>query len=533
MLLKEISIFLIISAVVHSEADDYTYQEYSEIAETIEDKGSRLVNAAESSMNEFPFMGAYYWMKKNDLKSDVKCTVSLLSPTFAITAAHCFFEPNDVMAKDCEGKIFPAKKARSDARADADARTDAKAEAARTTNISCKSYPSGDLKIWLEDDSDLWYVLFGAVTATRQNGYHTEGKIHDIDYFIRHKDSYGMPDNDMGGYDIGLLKLKEAYTAGIPICLPGPNFQDTLITSRLAGYGKYYRKKCQTGTKGPMKNHYCLTSKKCWDALDFNCEPEFTLGHQIIPMKGCQKQSTPAQYSRLCERATLKGGVQHRSGDDEIHLFYFPVDKGGKDGVFLETCYRKDSDEFGWCRTEGNLYKSFLGSEKTERISSDFGWGFCSNECTQQLVESNTGVLRNIDDADVLSEKFCDSLLKESEEVYGTKYSIKPEVLCIGRMNKLKYQAFYTHDDPYGNTTQWGKLDDEFFAANPQVIKDIYKRTQIDVDSKGYYVSSVGSCQGDSGGPVFQNLEVTNKTFILTGITNGGVGRGEFNSIEE
>ena len=26
------------------------------------------------------------------------------------------------------------------------------------------------------------------------------------------------------------------------------------------------------------------------------------------------------------------------------------------------------------------------------------------------------GVLRNIDDADVLSEKFCDSLLKESEE---------------------------------------------------------------------------------------------------------------------
>ena len=36
-------------------------------------------------------------------------------------------------------------------------------------------------------------------------------------------------------------------------------------------------------------------------------------------------------------------------------------------------------------------------------------------------------------------------------------------------------KAFYTHDDPYGNTTQWGKLDDEFFAANPQVIKDIYK----------------------------------------------------------
>ena len=28
----------------------------------------------------------------------------IYSPTFAITAAHCFFEPNDVMAKDCEGK---------------------------------------------------------------------------------------------------------------------------------------------------------------------------------------------------------------------------------------------------------------------------------------------------------------------------------------------------------------------------------------------------------------------------------------------
>ena len=73
-----------------------------------------------------------------------------------------------------------------------------------------------------------------------------------------------------------------------------------------------------------------------------------------------------------------------------------------KTGKYLETCYRHEPGEFGWCRTQGNFYNS---SVKTEtRIATDWGWGFCTAECKQDLSQKEKGVLRSLDTADILRE---------------------------------------------------------------------------------------------------------------------------------
>ena len=54
-----------------------------------------------------------------------------------------------------------------------------------------------------------------------------------------------------------LIKLEEKLSFLKPICLPGPNFQDTSIKAELAGYGRYFRSECITTSHSPMKYHYC------------------------------------------------------------------------------------------------------------------------------------------------------------------------------------------------------------------------------------------------------------------------------------
>ena len=52
---------------------------------------------------------------------------------------------------------------------------------------------------------------------------------------------------------------------------------------------------------------------------------------------------------------------------DEVHLLEMDDDK--KKGKFLETCYRQQPGETGWCRTSGNFY-SFADSSQTEIVET-------------------------------------------------------------------------------------------------------------------------------------------------------------------
>ena len=70
---------------------------------------------------------------------------------------------------------------------------------------------------------------------------------------------------------------------------------------------------------------------------------------------------------------------QFTEGVDEVHLLELSKEKDK--GKFLETCYRQQPGEFGWCRTFGNFYEFSNDSVHSEtRIATDWGWGFCSGK---------------------------------------------------------------------------------------------------------------------------------------------------------
>ena len=105
-----------------------------------------------------------------------------------------------------------------------------------------------------------------------------------------------------------------------------------------------------------------------------------------------------------------------------------------------------------------------------------------------------------------LSEEYCEGFL-DNLRPPGGKFQYRPELLCLGKNNSLRYQVFYTADrkDP---KAQWREVESEFLKKNADLIPDIYYRNMVDIDRDKVYISSVGSCKGDSGGPAFVKSKI-------------------------
>ena len=157
--------------------------------------------------------------------------------------------------------------------------------------------------MWMNPKDDVAYILCDAANANKKkDGKHgSDGEKLDVDHFIRPFDSYDNKANggwgSRGGQDIMILVLKQTAKA-TPSCLPGPSTKDTEMTAKLAGYGNYFREKCQTDSHGPMKFHYCQTDLNCMTA---SCPPKFNDG--LKERTGCvTDDKTPAKWSRLCSK---------------------------------------------------------------------------------------------------------------------------------------------------------------------------------------------------------------------------------------
>ena len=98
----------------------------------------------------------------------------------------------------------------------------------------------------------------------------------------------GSDYGEYGGYDLALMELAHPVHTFQPACLPSPKFND-YADSKLAGYGKYFRRKrlshedvCQTNQYGRMKFHYCNST-----CVTFKAPPSsstcraFFIGHEI------------------------------------------------------------------------------------------------------------------------------------------------------------------------------------------------------------------------------------------------------------
>ena len=65
-------------------------------------------------------------------------------------------------------------------------------------------------------------------------------------------------------------------------------------------------------------------------------------------------------------------------------------------------------------------------------------------------------------------------------------FKYRPKLLCVGRRLQLSYEVFFTQDDKVENGT-WSKLKQEFLEENPQMAREIYKKTKLDPDGDTFY----------------------------------------------
>ena len=146
---------------------------------------------------------------------------------------------------------------------------------------------------------------------------------------------------------------------------------------------------------------------------------------------------------------------------------------------------------------------------KTTRIATDWGWGFCSPDCSQSEDEES-GVLRNVPDANILSQEFCDNFLKNITPD-NKKFQYKPEILCVARNKSLKFEVYSTQDSEKEDAP-WSKVEEKFLKRK-DIVNKIYEANMVDLDHDGAYITAVGACKGDSGGPMFIKSKTRNIWF--------------------
>ena len=149
--------------------------------------------------------------------------------------------------------------------------------------VYCKRLKGGDVKLWLNPKKDTSYILVNVENANKdEDGEHgDDGEKLDVDYFVRPHDSYDNKGEsgwaNRGGQDLVIMVLKDKARA-TPSCLPSPDTKDTEMKARLAGYGNYFREKCQADSWGPMKFHYSKTDTNC---ISNSCPPKFNDGLKV------------------------------------------------------------------------------------------------------------------------------------------------------------------------------------------------------------------------------------------------------------
>ena len=184
---------------------------------------------------------------------------------------------------------------------------------------------------------------------------------------IFHEKSYlGGGYGDYGGYDIALIELDDPIDNPHYACLPRITYEDTVGSSIAAGYGKYFRKNCQTNRYGPAKYHYCKKDVKC-------------------------QEKPPPQNHTECEDLLAKHPI--RTGYHEAM-----IQQKNNSPIFCFKNYNQESKKYGWCETEGNYYD--LQKPDTEYQS----WGFCGKDCYLDQSNQEQDVLRIAENIQVCTE---------------------------------------------------------------------------------------------------------------------------------
>jgi len=464
----------------------YNYESVEEAAHSGE-TGHRLVGADRADINAIPFLVGYAFQNPDEeMNYQTACTGSLIANQWVVSAAHCITGlvgtddiPECVETTKAEGKyVFMVKNKVP------------KGMEARFPNgipdtkhvVKCEYTKKGkSIKIFPIEPAG---VAFLGASDNNDIEKIKEVKAVKIDYVIRHEKSYrgGGSYGTYGGYDITLLHLaKEAKaqceTCPKPknACLPRKSFKDSGIGTvyntggaTLAGYGKFMRRACQTDEYGESKYHYCSDPK---------CETE-----------------SPPPVPKVCKNFFDNKKTPNSIPEDLTEIVV--TDKTGHN-----YCTRLESPKSGskgWCHVNVDATK-MMGMTKMKK-----SWGFCSEDCyDHKKNESNFSVLRKLDDVDILNDVLCNMYLKNSMP-QGKSTTVLPKVLCIGKLENLKFEHWLKKGNTYTKSNK--KMKNHRMSIFPDIPN---------------YVRSVGTCNGDSGGPVFVKRQGRH---IVLGAVSGGRG---------
>jgi len=193
--------------------------------------------------------------------------------------------------------------------------------------------------------------------------------------------------------------------------------------------------------------------------------------------KECEKffnnPKTPNKVPEEVEEIVLEG----KSLDDKIY------------------CYNKENPEdpqYGWCKITGNYY-DVDSPDKGQK-----SWGYCSRDCYLDMKTSDSGVLRQKKNVEILSEGFCNLFLQQS---LLERVEVRPKILCVAKSERWKEAV-------------WRKTRKGYQEVTPL-------HAGVRRYGKSGYVHSLGTCQGDSGGPSFVR---EGDRFVVTGAVSGGRG---------
>ena len=452
-----------------TDDDEYDYEENNYPDPKNANYGSRLIGAQATSTKKYPFLVA---INLNLLENDfeVKCSVSLITPTYVLSAAHC----NEyILQRSGSRKRRRRKCVQNTLRGDfTEVFKDTK-----MVKVWCKwikDKRDNDRRIALEirtqPSAKVWMGVDNANEETF--GVESSENIQNVKRHIRHINSYkgGGGYGKFGGYDFTLLELEHPFNNFKPACLPSPTFND--ISSKqqdkiIAGYGYYHRSDhyCETNSYGKMKYHYC--------------DQEIELRDRNMCNAG-KPPPMPEECSKFFKDPNTPAKVP--SSVEEIKINGLP----SKGPIYCYPTNNPENSSFGWCWTQGNYYHR-------DRVihSYEGGWGFCGKDCFLDRETPLTGILRVKLNVSVLSKEICESFLNES---LGSMTRIRPMILCVGKTETFKEEV-------------WEKSGDSYRLVNTSNIRpERYGLKE--------YVASVGTCMGDSGGPLFAK-EANN--FVILG----------------
>jgi len=435
----------------------------------------RIIGGEAVSGEDKPkFMAVFNFHPSNS----VKCSSSVISEYWVLTAAHCIVSKSHYVDGNCFQHYKKIK-----------------------FKIECKQQENGDMKISFPEQDEPTPEVYIDVNNLAVD-IADESKKYLVDYIITHKDGYkGGMYGAYGGYDIMLVKLRKPLDKSLKACLPGPNYE--IKKPKIGGYGRYRRVPCEVNDHGPSVFQYCKVEPECISNSEIfkeaKCKVQFD--HKGKEHTGCIKDhDTPSASDEECIKFKNKERITDKSMLREDINEFVILDEKKK---YITKCYRNSPGQYGWCGVTKHTIKGDVHNPdvKDMSVSSDDGWGVCTSYCEDKENVQITGFAR-VKPVEIIEQQYCDKKLNAIRR-NQSPFKVPPKVYCVAYNGTYKTRFYQKSGDNYEDITE-DSLHNEMMGRE-----------------HGWYIRATGSCKGDSGGPLF---ETNDKEYILLGSTSRGTG---------